>query len=96
MTDTSIPIKYDNNLINPPQVFVKGPRYFRVRFTNDSASNQTSFRLYTYYGNFNKLTSAISGPIAFNQDATVVRSATEEEVMIGKVQGRKNHTQIWK
>lgn len=30
---------------------VKGPRYFRVRFVN-SASTQTVFQLYTYYGNY--------------------------------------------
>ena len=54
--DTSLSFQYNTNRINPPHVFVKGVRYFRVRFENNSGSNQTYLRLNTYYGSFNKLT----------------------------------------
>lgn len=87
--DTSLSFKYDTTRINPPHVFVKGNRYFRVRFTNDSGSDQTYFRLGTYYGSFNKLTSPINGTVAENYDATLVRPTEYKyEVAMGKRQGR--------
>lgn len=52
---------------------MKGKRYFRVRFTNDSGTDQTYLRLYTYYGSFQKLTSPISGTLAPDYDSLVVR-----------------------
>ena len=43
----------------------KGPRDFRVRFTNDSGTNQTTMRLRTYYGDFgaDKYSSGASAPV---------------------------------
>lgn len=52
---------------------VKGPRYFRVRFTNTSASNQTYLRLYTYYGQFKQLNAPLNSTIQADADATLVR-----------------------
>lgn len=87
--DTSLSFQYNTGRINPPHVFVKGYRYFRVRFTNNSGSDQTYFRLSTYYGSFNKLTSPINGTLAENYDAIVTRpSDYESEVAMGKRQGR--------
>ena len=43
---------------------VKGGRYFRARFTNNSGSNQTFIRLNTSYGSFNQLSSPLNGTIA--------------------------------
>jgi len=87
--DTSLSFKYNTTRINPPHIFEKGQRYFRVRFVNDSASNQTYFRLNTTYGSFNKLTAPINGLLAENYDATVVRPTDyRSEVATGKRQGR--------
>ena len=87
--DTSLTAKYDPNRINPPHVFVKGYRYYRTRFTNTSASNQTYFRLQTAFGSFNKLTSPINGTLAENFDAAIVRPTDYySEVAMGKRQGR--------
>lgn len=87
--DTSLSFVYDTSRISPPHILVKGNRYFRVRFKNDSASNQTYFRLQTYYGNFNKLTAPINGTLAENFDASVVRTTDYHyEVAMGKRQGR--------
>lgn len=53
---------------------VKGARYFRVRFVNDSASDQTYIRLYTYFGTFAKIPNApINQSIGNDTDATIVR-----------------------
>jgi hypothetical protein len=87
--DTSLSFQYDTARINPPHILVKGPRYFRVRFENNSGSNQTFLRLKTYYGYFNKLTAPINGTLAENYDATVVRPTDYKyEVAMGKRQGR--------
>lgn len=87
--DTSLSYNYNTARINPPHVLVKGQRYFRVRFTNDSGSNQTYLRLSTYYGSFQKLTASINSVLAENYDATVTRPTEYRyEVAEGKRQGR--------
>ena len=86
--DTSLTFQYDTARINPPHVFVKGYRYYRTRFTNDSASAQTYLRLDTYYGGFQKLTTPINGTLAENYDAIVTRpSSFQYETAMGKRQG---------
>lgn len=88
--DSTLSFKYDPNRINPPHILVKGNRYFRVRFTNDSSSDQTYLRLNTYYGSFQKLTASINGTLAENYDAIVARvTSYEHEVAMSKRQGRK-------
>lgn len=51
----------------------KGPRYFRVRFVN-SASTQTTFQLYTYFGWFGQAMAPIGFTIASDSDAIVTKS----------------------
>lgn len=51
---------------------VKGPRYFRTRFVN-SATPQTTFQLFTYYGVFRQPTAPLNQPISLDSDAVVVR-----------------------
>ena len=90
--DTSLSFKYDNTRINAPHILVKGGRYYRTRFTNDSASDQTFLRLETFYGSFRSLTAPINGTLAENYDATVVRPTDyRSEVAMNKRQGRE----IW-
>lgn len=52
---------------------VKGFRYVRVRFTNDSGSNQTYIRLATYYGTFGPITTGRSAAIQADHDTLAVR-----------------------
>jgi hypothetical protein len=61
---------------------VKGSRYFRVRFTNTSGSDQTYFRLYTYYGQFKQLNAPLMNGLSNDSDATTVRS-----VLAGQTDG---------
>ena len=87
--DSSLSYQYDTARINPPHILVKADRYFRVRFTNDSASDQTYLRLTTYYGAFNKLTASINGTLSENFDALATRPTDyRSEVAMGKRQGR--------
>lgn len=87
--DTSLSFIYDTTRINPPHKFIKGYRYWRARFTNTSASDQTYLRLYTYFGQFDALTSPINGTVAENFDAINVRPTDYHyEVAMGKRQGR--------
>lgn len=87
--DTSLSFLYDTTRINAPHTFDKAPRYFRIRFTNTSTTDQTYLRLLTYYGSFNQLTAPINGTLSENYDATVVRPTDyKSEVAMGKRQGR--------
>jgi hypothetical protein len=61
---------------------IKASRYFRVRFTNNSGSNQTFLRLYTYYGNFDQLNSPLTSTPATDSDATTTKS-----VIVGQTDG---------
>jgi len=87
--DTSLSFQYRTDRINPPHILVKGYRYYRTRFTNDSGSDQTEFRLSTYYGSFQKLTAPINGTLAENYDAiTTTPTDYRSEIAMGKRQGR--------
>jgi len=75
---------------NTPEIhkFSKAGRYFRVRFTNTSANNQTFLRLSTYYGIFNQITSSLNSVIQLDADASVVRSVDAEGLISqGLLQG---------
>lgn len=52
---------------------VKGPRWFRVRFTNTSVSNQTYIRLYSYFGTYRQLNVPSNAVITSDADAIVTR-----------------------
>jgi hypothetical protein len=87
--DSSLSFQYDTARINAPHILVKGARYYRTRFTNDSAVDQTYFRLETSYGSYNKLTAPINGTLSENFDALAVRPTDyKSEVAMGKRQGR--------
>jgi len=70
--DSTLSFEYNPSLLNPPHVLVKGSRYFRIRYIN-TGSTQEYFRLFCYYGSFNKLTSPANAVIARTQDALVIR-----------------------
>ena len=58
---------------------VKASRYFRVRMTNNSGSNQTYLRLYTYYGSFDQLNAPLTNTPSSDSD-----SITTKSVIIGQ------------
>jgi hypothetical protein len=58
---------------------VKAGRYFRVRMTNNSGSNQTYLRLYTYYGAFDQLNAPLTNTPSSDSD-----SITTKSVIIGQ------------
>jgi hypothetical protein len=58
-------------------------KYFRVRFTNTSASNQTYLRLQTSFGSQTQLTSGLSSTVQQDADALTVRTI-DPEIAIAK------------
>lgn len=63
-------------------------KYFRVRFTNTSASNQTYLRLQSLFGNQSYLTSALNSSVQQDSDAITVRSIDSHlEIAAGKFTG---------
>lgn len=61
---------------------VKGGRYFRVRLLNNSGSNQTTLRLYTYFGAFRQGNLPLNQSIGSDSDALLTRS-----VLVGATDG---------
>ena len=87
--DSTLLFIYDTARINAPHILVKGYRYFRIRFYNNSGFDQTYLRLQCDFGAFAKLTSPVNGTISENYDALVVRPTNYHyEVAMGKRQGR--------
>lgn len=60
--------------INRPHLFVKGRRYIRVSFTNNSGQNQTYFNLQTSYGVFGLLSLDLNSVIAKDASSIVTRN----------------------
>lgn len=61
---------------------IKGSRYFRVRFLNNSGNTLTYIRLYSYYGNFDQLNSPLTTAPSTDSDSIVTKS-----VIIGQTDG---------
>lgn len=89
--DSSLSFPYSVGSINPPHVLTKAARYVRVRFENTSTSNQTYLRLFTYYGQFQKLTSALNSIVPQTFGATITRPI-DFNLMVAKglYQGHEN------
>jgi len=63
-------------------------KYFRIRFTNTSASNQTYFRLQAMASFATPLTSSLNSTIQRDADATIVRPTDHyTDVAAGRVDG---------
>jgi len=61
---------------------VKAVRYFRVKFTNTSVSNQTYLRLYTYFGQYKQLNAPLNSSVSDDADSIITRS-----VLMGQTDG---------
>lgn len=68
---------------------VKLPRQFRIRFVNNSGSNQTYLRIYTYYGSgIVPSVSPLNQTASLDQDAIFTRSTVpQDEIRIGRRSG---------
>lgn len=89
--DTTLTYNYYPDRIFPIEPFNNpNKRFVRVSFTNDSGSNQTEFRLYTYSAPYNTLNSSINSTLSETFPAQVVRTTDYySEVAMSKRQGRK-------
>lgn len=65
--------------VNEAHTILKGPRYFRVRFVNDSVA-QSYIRLYSYFGTYRQLNSALNSSIQSDADAITARVIGEESL----------------
>lgn len=66
---------------------VKGPRYFRVRYVNDSGA-QSYLRLYTYFGTFRQSNAPLNQQTSTDADAILIRQAYDPvEAAQGKITG---------
>lgn len=64
--------------VNEKHIVPKGPRYFRVRYINDSTA-QTTFRLYTYYGDFKANRASLNERIGRDADSNVTRPTSYQD-----------------
>jgi len=88
-TDSTLTRYYRTDQINVPHRFTITRKYYRVVFTNTSASDQTYFRLQAHFGAYSDLNSPIDGTLAQDFDAIVVRPTDYfEEVATGIRQGK--------
>jgi len=71
---------------------VKGYRYFRIRFTNTSSSNQTYLRIYTNYGVFKQLNAPANSTIASDADSTIVRPLDFNLMVAESLYQNRNNT----
>lgn len=74
--------------INEFHTAVKGPRYFRVRYVNDSVA-QTYLRLHTYYGSdFVPSVAPLNQTASLDQDAIFTRATnSQDEITLGRRTG---------
>lgn len=86
--DSSLTRYYRTSQINAPHRFTVTRRYARIRFTNNSGSDQTYLRLQTIFGDKQPLNVPIDGTVSQDYDATVVRPTDViDEIALGLRQG---------
>ena len=87
--DSILTRQYRTDQINVPHRFTVTRKYFRVVFTNTSATDQTYFRLQTHFGFYSSLNAPIDGTLAQDFDAIAVRPTDyRDEVALGLRQGK--------
>jgi hypothetical protein len=88
--DSTLTRYYRTGQIEAPHRFTITRQYARVTFTNDSASNQTYFRLQTILGNQIDLNAPMDSTLAQDFDAVCVRPTDfHTEVALGRRQGQE-------
>lgn len=91
-TDSTLTRYYRTAQFNVPHRFTITRKYFRVRFFNDSGSDQTYLRLQTMYGSKADLNIPVDATMAQDYDAISVRPTdfTTESAL-----GRRQGTTTW-
>ena len=89
--DGTLPVfNYDPTGINPPHRITVTRKWARVRFVNDSGSDQTYFRLQTMMGAQTPLNTPVNGTVAKTADALVTRTVSyNEDTALGRIEGRQ-------
>jgi len=86
--DSSLTRYYRVGIIEAPHRFTITRRYFRVVFTNSSASAQTFFRLQSLFGSKGYLNAPLDSTLAQDFDSVAVRpSDPKDELILGLRQG---------
>jgi hypothetical protein len=86
--DSTLTRYYRTAQIEPPHRFTITRGYYRVKFTNTSASNQTYLRLQTLVGSREQLNIPVDAVMSQDYDATSVRPTDfKYEVALGRRQG---------
>lgn len=86
--DSTLTRYYRTTQIEQPHRFSVARKYFRVSFTNTSASNQTYLRLQTLLSNTQPLNAPVDSVMSQDYDATAVRPTDYHyEVALGRRQG---------
>lgn len=86
--DSTLTRYYRTSQIEAPHRFTVTRQFCRVRFTNDSGSNQTYFRLQTTFGSKMELNAPQDSALAQDFDAIVTRpTQLDYEVVLGRRQG---------
>lgn len=88
-TDSTLTRYYRTDQIEPPHRFTITRKYFRIRFENTTASDQTYLRLQTLLGNHTDLNTPCDSILSQDFDAQSVRPTKfEYETALGLRQGR--------
>lgn len=86
--DSTLTRYYRTDQINVPHRFTVTRKYYRVVFTNTSASDQTYFRLQSHYGSYSNLNAPTDSTLSQDFDAVVVRPTDpDNEAVLGLRQG---------
>lgn len=86
--DSTLTRYYRTNQIEAPHNFTVTRKYFRVTFTNTSASDQTYLRFQTMIGDHPELNAPLDSTLAQDFDAVAVRPTDYKyEVALGRRQG---------
>lgn len=86
--DSTLTRYYRTGQIEAPHRFTITRKFYRVRFFNDSGSDQTYFRLQSIVGDISELNAPLDSTLAQDFDATAVRGSDfHAEVALGLRQG---------
>lgn len=70
--------QYNYTVGDPPKIIIKANQYFKIQFLNNSGSNQTFFRLKTFYGDFNKANNNEPLPVTlYNNSGSNITTNTQ-------------------
>lgn len=90
--DSTLTRYYNTTDIEAPHRFTITRRFARIRFTNDSGSNQTLFRFQTLLGNHSNLNAPMDSTLARDFDAIVTRPTNPYHE---EARGLRQDSSVW-